>query len=109
MSVAMTAFALGLELIEQKEVERKRRDLINEGITALSKCLPPGSEKMGKGQILSMAANMLTDMAAGRPVNTGGSRGQDDEVISALQVCSASHYQAYLPGCQMGRELICLV
>ncbi|WOO76861.1 Psilocybin cluster transcription regulator [Vanrija pseudolonga] len=46
-----------------KEVERRRRENINDGINEIARLVPGGSEKMGKGMLLRRAADYLGDIA----------------------------------------------
>lgn len=49
--------------VPQKEVERRRRENINDGINEIARLVPGGSEKMGKGMLLRRAADYLSDIA----------------------------------------------
>lgn len=44
-------------------MERKRRDNISEGINQIGKLVPGCTEKMGKGQVLKLAAQYLSEVA----------------------------------------------
>ena len=48
-----------ISLTSQKEVERRRRENINEGINDLAKLIPEGTDKMGKGAFLRRAVEHL--------------------------------------------------
>lgn len=48
-----------LFLVEQKEVERRRRGNINEGINELGRIVPNGSGEKAKGAILSRAVQYI--------------------------------------------------
>lgn len=52
------------ELIKQKEVERKRRDNINEGIVQIGRLVPTATDKLGKGHVLRLAVQHMTELAA---------------------------------------------
>ncbi|KAL1413182.1 basic helix-loop-helix protein [Vanrija albida] len=47
-----------------KEVERRRRENINDGINEIARLVPGGSEKMGKGMLLRRAADYLSDITS---------------------------------------------
>lgn len=47
---------------EQKEVERRRRENINDGIGEIARLVPGGLEKMGKGTLLRRAAEHLVEL-----------------------------------------------
>lgn len=47
----------------QKEVERRRRENINDGIAEIARYIPNGQDpKLGKGQLLKLAAEYLNEM-----------------------------------------------
>lgn len=47
---------------QQKEVERRRRENINEGINMISALVPTGNDKQGKGTILRRAAEYMQEL-----------------------------------------------
>jgi hypothetical protein len=55
---------LGIPLMLQKEVERRRRENINEGINDLAKLIPEGTDKMGKGAFLRRAVEHVEHLTA---------------------------------------------
>lgn len=46
----------------QKEVERRRRENINDGINEIARLIPGGQDKVGKGQLLRRAAEHLAQV-----------------------------------------------
>ena len=50
------------KLIYQKEVERRRREAINDGICDIQRLIPGLKDKAGKGSILRSAAEYIEDL-----------------------------------------------
>lgn len=50
-------------LTPQREIERRRRETINDGINDLARLVPGGLEKMGKGALLRLASEYMADLA----------------------------------------------
>lgn len=73
----------------QKEVERKRRDNINEGIMQIGRFVPGCSEKLGKGQILKLAAQYLSELTGKDGSSSSSAAKSNEPNIQKLQVRSS--------------------
>lgn len=48
--------------MSQKEVERRRRETINDGMTEIALIIPGGTDKMGKSALLRSAAQYMKEL-----------------------------------------------
>ncbi|WVF68977.1 hypothetical protein IAT40_003751 [Kwoniella sp. CBS 6097] len=77
-----------------KEVERRRRENINDGISEIAQLIPGGLEKQGKGNLLKRAANYIIEMSekVARADEEAGKREVEKQDLEA----QLAHLQAQL-------------
>jgi bHLH factor len=61
-------------LTSKKEVERRRREAINDGICDIQRLIPGLKDKAGKGSVLRSAAEYIEDLQRQLGVSVSGSK-----------------------------------